>query len=227
MLSALLLSTTLLNPISPLSRPAINARSRPIIAYVGPDEGDKSQTQTVAGTLMRNTPGGLKIKDLEIGEGPAVEADNIVSIRYVASLQSTGEIVDSSGSSTFNPPLTFGYDKGVLPLFDEAIEGMAQGGKRRMLVLPSSEFAVVDDQTIEFEIEVVDVKSGTAANLYRIGRPLRSLFRAGVFYLFTMYATELLLGPGTSQNVPLGDAAQGIDAANQWAAQGLNNVGLF
>ena len=94
LLPYILTSFALFQPISPLSRPAINARSRNIIAYVGPDEGDKSQTQTVAGTLS-NTPGGLKIKDLEIGTGEKVEADNIVSIRYVASLQSTGEIVDS------------------------------------------------------------------------------------------------------------------------------------
>ena len=97
---------------------------------------DEDPAMSPPAMLYRKTEGGLSFKDLEVGEGGIPAADEIVDLRFTATIMSTGSVVDGTGAR----PVTFQRGSSGLGLFDEAIDGMKVGGKRRVLVLPSSKF---------------------------------------------------------------------------------------
>ena len=68
-----------------------------------------------------------------------------MSISYTATLLSTGEVLEQTSP---NRPLTFKRGQARSEVFDEAIDGMKVGGSRRVLVLPSSKWALIDKDTI-------------------------------------------------------------------------------
>jgi len=208
------------------SRPAVYARAPPPLAFVGPEDDAADNHKAAApATLYEKTEGGLSFKDLERGSATEVAAGDVVSIRFTATVLSTGDVVDGTRGDRV---LTFPRGVPELAVFDEAIEGMrAGGGKRRVLVLPSSKWAVLSDETVELEIELVDVKRGAQAALVRAGGPVRGLIGTAFNLLFWYYITVTLLELTVLVPPSGGATAGGVDAANVWAARGLEQVGLF
>lgn len=219
-------------------RPAVAApaRARLPLAFVGPEDDSVSDVHEASApaSLYRKTDGGLSYKDLERGDTP-VEQGDVVSIKFTATVLSTGVVVDGTRDSR---TLTFVRGVPEFAVFDEALEGMRTGGRRRVLVLPSSKYSVLEDETIELDLELVAVKSGTEAALVKASRPvgaaLNTAFNLFFFYTVTQFILESvgLLPTGTgSATAAIGDvaatAAPHVDTANAWAARGLEAVGLF
>lgn len=89
---------------------------------------------------MTMTATGLQYEDLTVGEGDEAKAGNYVSVHYTGWLQnpdgSAGSKFDSSldRNEPFEFPLGAGH---VIQGWDQGVQGMKVGGKRR-LVIPSS-----------------------------------------------------------------------------------------
>lgn len=233
---ALLMTPTLsfLPAYAPTHRPAVShtvvssrARARTLIAYLDNDDDvgiaplADVHKASVPATFFTKTNSGLSYKDLERGDGESVPKDALVSIRFTATLLSTGEVVERSGSR----PLTFKRGK-ELDMFDEAIEGMTPGSKRRVLILPESKYSALGDrgETIDFEIELVEVITGGKMAIYQSQRAAGSIINL----LFWYYAAQTILeifGVIQPGQAPKFDG-QAIDVANAWAAAGLAQVGL-
>ncbi|KAI9442201.1 hypothetical protein H4582DRAFT_1927029 [Lactarius indigo] len=96
-------------------------------------EGESKPKQGDLGG-MRELPGGLKIQDAKLGEGPQAKKGVKLSMRYVGKL-SNGKIFDSN---TKGKPFTFRLGAGeVIKGWDEGIAGMKVGGERLLIVPPS------------------------------------------------------------------------------------------
>ena len=227
-LSSVIAVSFLPGSLQPGRHAIVTPRARMPVAFVGPDDEKDIEVYKAAlpTMLYEKTPNGLSYKDLNAGEGEIIPADGIVSIAYKATLLSTGQLVEQTSP---NRPLTFQRGDMRSAIFDEAIEGMKVGAKRRVLVLPSSKFALYDEETIEFEIELVELKMGTSAALYQAGGVARSFARTAFFCLIAQDIFNLL--QGVAGPAPAGEAAaaaaQHVDAATTWALAGLQSVGLM
>ena len=83
---------------------------------------------------MIETDSGLKYEELEAGEGDAAEAGQQVTVHYTGWLED-GTKFDSSHDR--NDPFVFMLGQGmVIKGWDEGVEGMLIGGKRK-LTIPS------------------------------------------------------------------------------------------
>ena len=95
---------------------------------------------------------------------------------------------------TSENPLTLALNDREQAIFREAVAGMAVGGTRRMLLPPDSSFAVEgSENTVEFEIELLDIVSGPQAAFVRFGG-FRGLFRLAIVLRFV---PDLLTGPAS------------------------------
>ena len=200
------------------------ARSR-IKAYLGNDQAAQS-------ILWTKTDGGLSYKDVEEGDGDnLLEAGSVVSIAYTASYLGTSTPFETVTSAR---PLSFVIDDSPrFAVFQEAVAGMKVGGFRRLLLPPSAKYAMQSATgTVEFDLKVVEVKTGADATLFKIGG-WRSLFRLA---LLAFAAPDLLELAGVTGggSAPLPEAGVAelavqvaqqhpvvVDAANRWAADGL------
>jgi peptidylprolyl isomerase len=99
----------------------------------GLDEDTSSKPEIAA--PLGSPPAQLEVRDIVRGKGPKAEPGDTLTMQYVGVSWSTGEQFDASWDS--REPLTFklGAD-GVIPGWDEGLEGMRAGG-RRLLVIPA------------------------------------------------------------------------------------------
>lgn len=184
-------------------------------AFVGVHGGQASSTFT-------KTVNGLRYKDLVIGEGEEVASDSIVVVRFSASLVSSSESFDKAS-------IIFSRAHRGVDLFNEAIDGMKLGGSRRVLLPPSALFAMPgSDETVEFEFELIEIKSGVEAALFKAAPAVGGLVRLAFFYVVTQTIFDLLgFSSGGVDAASLSQVAPNVDAANVWAAHGLQAVGLL
>ncbi len=113
------------------------------------------------------TASGLVYEDLTVGEGDEASAGDFVSVHYTGWLQnpdgSEGEKFDSSvdRNEPFEFPLGAGH---VIRGWDEGVQGMKVGGKRR-LVIPSdlgygprgAGCVIPPNATLIFDVELLEV----------------------------------------------------------------------
>ncbi|MDN5767787.1 MAG: FKBP-type peptidyl-prolyl cis-trans isomerase [Humibacillus sp.] len=109
-------------------------------------------------------PADLLIEDLIEGEGNPAKAGDTVSAHYVGVSHSTGEEFDSSWNR--GNPLDFRLGVGmVIQGWDQGIEGMRVGGRRR-LTIPShlaygdrgAGAAIAPGETLIFVVDLADVR---------------------------------------------------------------------
>ena len=218
------------------SRPRIS----PITAYLSEDDR----------ILWSKTLGGMSYKDVQVpqeDDATLAKPDDVVSIAYNVSILggSTVEQVRAERPLSFVLPSTDdkmsadGADDESIPpfIFTEAIRGMKLGGRRRLLVPPSSRYAMPNaKETIEMELEVVAVRTGPEATFFKLGG-FRSLFRLAIVLSFVpdvvnwINTTPLLNGgvAKTSVDAAVALAAANpaaVDVANRWAADGLTRLGM-
>merc|ERR1712230_10097 len=93
----------------------------------------------------------------------------------------SGEIIESTGDR----PLTFKLGDSSEPLFQEAIAGMAVGGKRRVKLSPGSKYASpTAKDTIIFEVELVGIQTGVDALVFRLLRNRSSIINTAILLSF-------------------------------------------
>ncbi len=108
------------------------------------------------------TDSGLKYEDLAEGEGPEAKAGQQVKVHY------TGWLTDGSkfdSSLDRNAPFSFPLGGGrVIRGWDEGVQGMRVGGKRRLTIPPQLGYGaagaggvIPPNATLVFEVELLEI----------------------------------------------------------------------
>uniref|UniRef100_A0A7S0WTS9 FK506-binding protein n=1 Tax=Chlamydomonas leiostraca TaxID=1034604 RepID=A0A7S0WTS9_9CHLO len=114
---------------------------------------------------VRRWENGFEIEDVAMGpaNGKLAKAGKKVAVRYTGRLKNNGKVFDSTkGKATFTFRLGVGE---VIKGWDQGVEGMRVGDKRRIVVPPAMGYgssgvrgAIPPNATLEFDVELVDVK---------------------------------------------------------------------
>ncbi|NMG28813.1 FKBP-type peptidyl-prolyl cis-trans isomerase [Aromatoleum evansii] len=108
------------------------------------------------------TASGLVIEDLEVGSGATAAAGKRVSVHYTGWL-TDGKKFDSSKdrNDPFDFPLGAGH---VIRGWDEGVQGMQEGGKRKLTIPPQLGYGargaggvIPPNATLVFEVELLKV----------------------------------------------------------------------
>jgi FKBP-type peptidyl-prolyl cis-trans isomerase FkpA len=110
----------------------------------------------------RITDSGLKIEELEEGDGAEAVPGNLVTVHY------TGWLTDESkfdSSKDRNEPFSFPLGGGrVIRGWDEGVAGMKVGGRRRLTIPPHLGYGaagaggvIPPNATLVFEVELLGV----------------------------------------------------------------------
>ena len=155
--------------------------AEPTVAVTTPTSGPTLPAHTpgvppesppqVAGEEV-TTESGLVYIDFSPGSGEESVDLDTVAVNYSGWLQETGELFDSSLSraTAFQVVIDIGQ---VIAGWDEGLVGIAEGGKRRLIIPPDLAYADVGagetippNATLIFDVELVDilVPSGAAEN---------------------------------------------------------------
>lgn len=105
----------------------------------------------------------LVIEDILEGDGETATAGRTVSAHYVGVAHSTGEEFDASWNR--GAPLDFRLGVGqVIKGWDDGIQGMRVGGRRRLVIPPQLAYGdrgagatIAPGETLIFVVDLVDV----------------------------------------------------------------------
>jgi FKBP-type peptidyl-prolyl cis-trans isomerase len=109
------------------------------------------------------TPSGLKYDDLKVGTGAEAKAGQTVSVHYTGWL-TDGKKFDSSvdRGQPFEFPLGMGR---VIKGWDEGVQGMKIGGKRKLTIPPGLGYGsrgagqvIPPNATLIFDVELLGVR---------------------------------------------------------------------
>jgi len=128
------------------------------------DPGSRPEVEVPQG----DPPTELVVEDLEEGEGREVEAGDAIGVQYVGVLAENGREFDASwqGDSPGQPfEFTLGAGE-VIPGWDEGVEGMKVGGRRRLVIPPDLAYGpqgqppdIGPNATLVFVIDLVSAPS--------------------------------------------------------------------
>ncbi|SIQ72158.1 FKBP-type peptidyl-prolyl cis-trans isomerase FkpA [Aromatoleum tolulyticum] len=111
---------------------------------------------------QNTTASGLVIEELEVGSGATAAAGKRVSVHYTGWL-TDGRKFDSSKdrNDPFDFPLGAGH---VIRGWDEGVQGMQEGGKRKLTIPPELGYGargaggvIPPNATLVFEVELLKV----------------------------------------------------------------------
>jgi peptidylprolyl isomerase len=108
-------------------------------------------------------PGDLEVLDIVEGEGDEARPGSVVDVHYVGVAYSTGEEFDASYNR--GEPLQFPLGTGtVIPGWDQGVNGMRVGGRRRLVVPPHLAYGdagaggvIAPGETLIFVVDLVGV----------------------------------------------------------------------
>lgn len=109
-------------------------------------------------------PSDLEVTELSEGEGVEATAGSTVSVHYVGVAHSTGEEFDASYNR--GAPLDFRLGVGqVISGWDQGVEGMKVGGRRRLVIPPHLGYGergaggvIKPGETLIFVVDLIDVR---------------------------------------------------------------------
>lgn len=108
-------------------------------------------------------PKKLEIKEIEKGTGKAAKAGDEVTVQYVGVGYTSKEEFDSSWSRNEPYPLALGAG-GVIPGWEQGIEGMRVGGRRELIIPPDLAYGpqgsppvIGPNETLIFVIDLLAV----------------------------------------------------------------------
>ena len=142
-----------------------------LIARGGDDDGGGDSTTADPGSKPEvevpegRPPQELVIEDLEEGDGDEAASGDQVTVQYVGIDFDSGEEFDSS----WERPEPFSFTLGggeVIPGWDQGVEGMKVGGRRRLVIPPDLAYGpegqppdIGPNATLVFVIDLVSVGS--------------------------------------------------------------------
>jgi len=120
---------------------------------------------TGGGGGLGTAPSDLIITDLKLGSGLSAHPGDTLVVHYTGTLQSTGAKFDSSYDHG-GTPFTFELGRGtVIKGWDQGLEGMRPGGKRRLVIPPELAYGAAGrpptipaNATLVFEIELLSIR---------------------------------------------------------------------
>lgn len=108
------------------------------------------------------TASGLKYVDLKVGDGPTPRLGQRVQVHYIGWLANGTEF---NNSYKLGRPAEFPLGPGLIPGWNEGLQSMKVGGKRRLIIPPSLAYGqmgkppvIPQNETLTFEIELLAVK---------------------------------------------------------------------
>ncbi|MEJ7715734.1 MAG: FKBP-type peptidyl-prolyl cis-trans isomerase [Thermoleophilaceae bacterium] len=109
-------------------------------------------------------PTKLKVEDLEKGSGPIARPGSQLSVNYAGVSYSTGKVFDSSFKR--GQPFPFQLGAGmVIPGWDQGIQGMKVGGRRRLTIPPKLAYGpqgqpptIKPNETLVFVIDLLSAR---------------------------------------------------------------------
>jgi peptidylprolyl isomerase len=109
-------------------------------------------------------PGDLEVLDIVEGEGDEARPGSVVDVHYVGVAYSTGEEFDASYNR--GEPLQFPLGAGtVIQGWDQGVDGMRVGGRRRLVVPPHLAYGdagaggvIAPGETLIFVVDLVGVR---------------------------------------------------------------------
>ena len=107
------------------------------------------------------TASGLKYVDLKVGDGTTPRMGQKVKVHYIGWLENGNEFNNSYKGGA---PLDFELGPGLIPGWNESLQTMKVGGKRRIVLPPSLAYGaggrpptIPPNATLTFEIELLGV----------------------------------------------------------------------
>jgi len=131
-----------------------------LIFALGRNSGNGTITEGSGETIT--TASGLQYEDLVVGNGPAAQAGQTVSVHYTGWL-TDGTKFDSSVDRGVPFEFTLGLGE-VIQGWDEGVAGMQVGGKRKLTIPPELGYGSIDrgtippNSTLIFEVELLEIK---------------------------------------------------------------------
>ena len=108
------------------------------------------------------TASGLKYTDLKVGDGATPRMGQGVQVHYIGWLENGREF---NNSYKLPKPAEFSLGTGLIPGWNEALQTMKVGGKRRIILPPSLAYGasgrppeIPPNATLTFEIELLGVR---------------------------------------------------------------------
>lgn len=109
-------------------------------------------------------PKQLEIKEIEKGTGAEAKSGDEITVQYVGVGYESKEEFDSSWSRNEPFPLTLGTG-GVIPGWEQGIEGMKVGGRRELIIPPNLAYgpqgsppAIGPNETLIFVVDLLAVE---------------------------------------------------------------------
>ena len=111
-------------------------------------------------------------QDATVGTGKTAEPNKVVSVLYVGMLQD-GTVFDSSEANGGNPTVFVLGEPGIIPGFQIGVNGMKEGGERRISVPPelgyggeerkdaSGKVIIPANSTIVFDLKLIKVEDAS------------------------------------------------------------------
>lgn len=108
------------------------------------------------------TASGLKYVDMKVGDGATPRMGQRVQVHYIGWLENGKEF---NNSYKLGPPAEFALGPGLIPGWNEALQTMKVGGKRRIVLPPKLAYGpagkgadIPPNSTLTFEIELLGVR---------------------------------------------------------------------
>jgi len=107
----------------------------------------------------------LEIEDITVGDGAEAQAGQVVEVHYVGVAWKDGREFDASWDRGDTFKFKLGHRQ-VIPGWDQGVEGMRVGGRRRLTIPPQLAYGkrgaggvIGPDETLVFVVDLVDVRS--------------------------------------------------------------------
>lgn len=134
---------------------AIVAVAAAVIVYVVANRGSHAGNEIT-------TASGMKYSDLKVGDGATPRAGQGVQVHYIGWLENGKEF---NNSYKLGRPAEFQLGPGLIAGWNEALQTMKVGGKRRIILPPALGYGpagkppdIPPNSTLTFEIELLAVR---------------------------------------------------------------------
>ena len=108
------------------------------------------------------TASGLKYQDIKVGDGASPKLGQTVTAHYVGRLENGKEF---NNSYNLGKPIDFTLGKGLIEGWNEGLQTMKVGGKRRLWIPSNLAYGpagkpptIPPNSNLEFEIELLGIK---------------------------------------------------------------------